>query len=116
MAAVVAHREQSLAEHDALIAILQEEATAAAHAIVTFRDRVGATGLEDLDVGQVFELLHQLNTPVPLAVLEEQEVSGGVLLGITESEMATVLKIYQHAGCEAPTGARAAAHRRPRRL
>jgi hypothetical protein len=93
LAATVAHREQALAEHDALIATLQEEATAAAQAIVTFRDRVETSGLEDLDVRQVFELLHQLNTPVPLAVLEEQEVSGGVLLGITEGEMATVLKI-----------------------
>jgi hypothetical protein len=93
LAAAIADREQSLAEHDALIATLQEEATAAAQAITTFRERVGATGLEDLDVRQVFELLHQLNTPVPLAVLEEQEVSGVVLLGITEGEMATVLKI-----------------------
>jgi hypothetical protein len=93
LAAAIADREQSLAEHDALIATLQEEATAAAQACATFRDRVETTGLEDLDVTQVFELLHQLNTPVPLAVLEEQEVSGGVLLGITEGEMATVLKI-----------------------
>jgi hypothetical protein len=93
LTAAVADREQSLAEHDALIATLQEEATAAAQACATFRERVGATGLEDLDVRQVFELLHQLNTPVPRPLLEKQEVSGIVLLGITEGEMATVLKI-----------------------
>jgi hypothetical protein len=93
LAAAIADREQSLAEHDALIATLQGEATAAAQACATFRERVGATGLEDLDVGQVFELLHQLNTPVPRPLLEREKVSGGVLLGITEGEMATVLKI-----------------------
>jgi hypothetical protein len=97
LAAAVAHREQAIAEHDALIATLQEDATAAAQANATFRatfiTRVESSGLEDLDVRQVCELLRQLGAPVPLSVLEEQGVSGAVLLGITESEVATVFKI-----------------------
>jgi hypothetical protein len=93
LAATVAARELALVEHDALIATYRQEVEAAAQASATFRARVGATGLEDLDVRQVFELLHQLNTPVPRPLLEREKVSGGVLLGITEGEMATVLDI-----------------------
>jgi hypothetical protein len=93
LAAAVAHREQALAEHDALIATLQEEATAAAQASATFRARVEATGIEDLDVRQVGELLRQLGAPVPFSVLEEHGVSGTILLGITEGEIETVFKI-----------------------
>jgi hypothetical protein len=93
LAAAVAHREQALAEHDALIATLQEEATAAAQASATFRARVEATGIEDLDVRQVGELLRQLGAPVPFSLLEEQGVSGTILLGITEGEIETVFKI-----------------------
>ena len=93
LAAAVAHREQALAEHDALIASLQEEATAAAQASATFRARVEATGIEDLDVRQVGELLRQLGAPVPFSVLEEHGVSGTILLGITEGEIETVFKI-----------------------
>jgi hypothetical protein len=89
----VAHREQVLAEHDATLATYREEATAAAQASATFRKQVSADGLENLDVGQVFELLHQLGTPVPRAVLEKQKVSGIVLIGITEGEMAAVFNI-----------------------
>jgi len=92
-AEAVAHREQALAEHDALIATYREEADAAAQACLTFRARVAAAGLESLAVREVFELLQQLNTPVPLAVLERQEVSGIVLQEITESEMEEVFKI-----------------------
>jgi hypothetical protein len=93
LAAAVAHREQALAEHDALIATLQEEATAAAQASATFRARVEATGIEDLDVRQVGELLRQLGAPVPFSLLEEHGVSGNILLGITEREIETVFKI-----------------------
>jgi hypothetical protein len=93
LAAAIAHREQALAEYDALIATLQEEATAAAQASANFITRVETTGLEDLDVRQVGELLRQLGAPVSFSLLEEQGVSGVVLLGITESEMLTVFKI-----------------------
>jgi hypothetical protein len=91
--AAVAHHDEVLTEHDAMLATYRDEATAADHASATFRARVAADGLEDLDVRQVFELLQQLDTPVPLAVLEKQEVSGIVLQGLTESEMQTVFKI-----------------------
>jgi len=93
LAEAVAHREEALVEHDALVATYREEADAAAQACLTFRARVAAAGLESLAVREVFELLQQLNTPVPLAVLERQEVSGIVLQEITESEMEEVFKI-----------------------
>jgi hypothetical protein len=93
LAVAVAHREQVLAEHDATVATFREEAAAAAQASATFRTRVAANGLESLDVREVFELLQQLNTPVPFAVLERQEVSGIVLQEITESEMEEVFNI-----------------------
>jgi hypothetical protein len=95
--ASIAHREQAIAEHDALIATFQGEAAAAAQASATFGTtfvaRLESSGLEDLDVRQVCELLRQLGAPVPFSLLEEQGVSGVVLLGITESEMTTVFKI-----------------------
>jgi hypothetical protein len=79
LAAAVAAHEQRVAEHNGILTTYREEATAAARACVTFRSRVAADGIEDLDVRQVYELLQQLSTPVPLAILEKQEVSGVVL-------------------------------------
>jgi hypothetical protein len=93
LAEAVAHREQVLAEHDATLVTYREEAAAAAEASATFRTRVAANGLEGLDVREVFELLQQLNTPVPFAVLQKQEVSGVVLQEITETEMEEVFNI-----------------------
>jgi hypothetical protein len=93
LAAAVAAHEQRVAEHNGILTTYREEATAAAQACVTFRSRVAADGIEDLDVRQVYELLQQLNTPVPLAILEKQEVSGVVLQGLTEAEMKDVFNI-----------------------
>jgi hypothetical protein len=93
LAEAVAHREEALGEHDALVATYREEADAAAQACLTFRARVAAAGLDDLDVKQVFELLQQLGAPVPLAVLEKQKVSGVGLIGITEGEMEEAFNI-----------------------
>jgi hypothetical protein len=93
LAGAISHREQAIAEHEALIATYREEADAAAQASLAFRSRVTASGLDDLDTKQVFELLQQLDAPVPLAVLQKQKVSGIVLIGITEAEMTAVFNM-----------------------
>ena len=76
-----------------MLATYRAEAAEAAEASTTFRVRVAANGLDDLEIRKVYELLHQLGSPVPLSVLEKEEVSGIVLVSLTEGDMETVFKI-----------------------
>mmetsp|Transcript_22165 Transcript_22165/g.57833 ORF Transcript_22165/g.57833 Transcript_22165/m.57833 type:complete len:549 (+) Transcript_22165:57-1703(+) len=93
LAAAVAHRDEALAEHDAILATYRGEAAEAAEASATFRLRVAKDGLDGLDIKGVCELLQQLGTAVPLATLEKQEVTGIVLVGLTEGDMEAVFQI-----------------------
>jgi hypothetical protein len=83
----------ALADFDAVLDTYREEEAVAIAATTGFRARVTAEGLDGLAVADVQELLHLLEVRVPRATLEAQEVSGRVLVGLTEADMAAVFKI-----------------------
>jgi hypothetical protein len=59
-----------------------------------FRDRVATEGIEQLDTAQVYELLRVLDvTTVTPTMLERQEITGAVLLYVTEDQMQEVFKM-----------------------
>jgi hypothetical protein len=83
----------ALADFDAVLATYREEAAVAVAATDGFRARVTAEGLDGLSVAEVEELLHLLDVRVPRATLQAQEVSGLVLVGLSEADMASVFKM-----------------------
>ena len=91
--AVIRAHERKVAKHTALLEKYRAEAAVATQATAGFRTRVATEGLDRLDVNQVFELLHLLGTPVSRSILEKQEVSGVVLVALTEDDMEATFNI-----------------------
>lgn len=88
-----AHREAIVAAFDENLAALQAKETAAVQEIDGLRARIAANGIDDFSVEHVHELLRQLQIPVPITVLQREEVTGIALTEITEGDMADVFGI-----------------------
>lgn len=77
-------------EAEAVLAKCRAERDAASAAVVTFRNRVAAEGLDKLTVPEVCDLLSIIGTPMGLASLEEHDLTGPGLRDLTEADFEAV--------------------------
>jgi hypothetical protein len=84
------HRRTVAAELDAMLDEDRAALNAAIQAVESFRGRVVSEGLATLSIHDAHELLHQLGTPVPMKVLEEEEVDGFTLSTLREVDFQKV--------------------------
>ena len=87
------HLAEETAKFDQKLEDARAKAAEAAIKAESFLDRVVSDGLDKLNVDEVYELLHRLQVQVSKSVLQQQELSGGAMALLTETDMEQVLNI-----------------------
>ena len=93
LATQVQHLTEKTAEFDQLLESVRADAAEAAAKAESFAARLVSVGLDELTIDDVYELLHRLQVQVSKSVLQQEDLSGVAMAGLTETEMEQVLNI-----------------------
>jgi hypothetical protein len=93
LASQVQHLTEQTTEFDHILETVRAEAAEAAAKAESFAARVVSVGLDELNIDDVYELLHRLQVQVSKSVLQEEDLSGVAMAVLTETDMEQVLNI-----------------------
>ena len=93
LASQIQHLTEQTAGFDQVLETVRAEAAEAATKAESFAARVVSIGLDELNIDDVYELLHRLQVKVSKSVLQNEDLSGVAMAVLTETDMEQVLNI-----------------------